>query len=84
MAEESGKVVFDMPEGAVSLQELAEDDTVELAAVFRKEPDGKICLVEVEGVEVSSYEDEDEDEDEEEEVNQDAAGGDMISAMDRM
>lgn len=82
MADESGKVVFELPEGSTALQELPEGETIELAAVFRKEPDGKVCLVEADGVEVSSYEDEEEDEDDD--MDQDSEGGDMISAMERM
>ncbi len=82
MTDESGKVVFTAPEELTALQELPEGETLELTAVFRKEADGKVCLVEADGVEISSYDEEGEET--EEGDDEPEVGGDMIQAMENL
>lgn len=83
MADEPGKVVFMTPEDSTALQELPEGETIELTAVFRKEAGNRVCLVEADGAEVSSYEEEDEEYEEGEEMET-GEGDDMITAMEKM
>lgn len=63
MAEET-KLVFMMPGADPDFDALAEGETVEKMVTIRKEPGGKACLTEVEGVALEGYADDAESDEE--------------------
>lgn len=61
------KVEFDMPKGDGEFDGLEPGEKMTVRCTIRKEEGGRACLVAVNGMEVSGYEEEEEDKDDEEE-----------------
>ena len=77
MAEESGKIVFKLPGEDPEFEGLEEGETIERSVTIRKEPGGKACITEYEGMAMPEYDKESGDEEESEE------GGDLIEMMNQ-
>lgn len=67
------KITFEMPKGDEELDGLKDGEKIQVAAVVRKEPDGKYCLVSVNGEVIPGYSDSDEEEEEVEEGHEEGA-----------
>lgn len=68
---EGDYVEFSPPPGLMIPEGLTADATFELPAEFRVKPDGKICLVAIDGVDLPEKEDDEIEEEEEVEVGPD-------------
>jgi hypothetical protein len=73
------------PEGFMVPQGLDEDATFETVTEWRLKPNGKMCVVSIDGVEVPQKEDKMEEVEEEEDFYQPPASGDdeFIAGMER-
>ena len=55
------RIEFDAPEGFVLPEGKAVGDDVELMATVRMKPDGRLCLVEIDGVRMKGFRDDEDD-----------------------
>jgi hypothetical protein len=63
--ESDSETTFDLPKG-VDFTDVKEGDEKEVTAVLRKEADGKVCIVKVNGVPLNKDDEEEESSDEQE------------------
>lgn len=55
------RIEFDAPDGFVLPEGLGVDDDIEIMATVRMKPDGRLCLVELDGTRMPGFRDDEDD-----------------------
>lgn len=55
------RIEFDPPEGFVMPEGVAENEDFEVMAAVRVKPDGRLCLVELDGIRMPGFKEDDDD-----------------------